>query len=58
MIDISGIRITRKQFINNIENKLNDSEFQKDISGLIRSEIKFDFDEAWEYVKIKIAENM
>jgi predicted nucleotidyltransferase component of viral defense system len=57
-LDMSGTRITRKQFINNIENKLNDSEFRKDIAGLIRSEIIFDFDEAWEYLKIKLVENM
>lgn len=57
-LDMSGTRITRKQLINNIENKLYDPEFQKDISGLIRSEIIFDFDVAWEYVKIKLVENM
>lgn len=40
------------------ENKLHDPEFQKDISGLLRPGIKFDFNEAWDYLRIKLVENM
>ncbi len=57
-LEMSGIRITRKQFIHNMENKLDDPEFQKDIAGLIRPGIKFDFHEAWEYVRDKLIRNM
>jgi predicted nucleotidyltransferase component of viral defense system len=55
---LSGAKITRKQYIINVESKLHDPEFQKDISGLLRPGINIDFNEAWEFIRIKLVENM
>jgi len=38
--------------------KLRDPEFQKDIAGLLRPGINLDFNEAWEYIRIELVENM
>ena len=44
---MSGVRISKKQYIKNIESKLQDPNFRGDIEGLLRPGISFDFDQAW-----------
>jgi predicted nucleotidyltransferase component of viral defense system len=45
--ELSGVRISKKQYIKNIESKLQDPDFRGDIEGLLRPGIGFDFDQAW-----------
>ena len=57
-LGLSGRSVTRKQYVNNINKKLNDPEFQKDIFGLLKPGIQFDFNEAWDNVRFRLIENM
>lgn len=47
---VSGVRISKKQYIKNIESKLQDPDFKGDVTGLLRPDIEFDFDQAWAYL--------
>jgi len=47
---MSGVRISKKQYIKNIESKLQDPDFKGDVTGLLLPDIKFDFDQAWTYL--------
>lgn len=42
-----GIVISNTDFITNVEQKLNDNEFNGDVAGLIRQEIIYNANEAW-----------
>ncbi|MBL7112438.1 MAG: nucleotidyl transferase AbiEii/AbiGii toxin family protein [Bacteroidales bacterium] len=50
-LDLSKVSITKKEYINNIEKKINDPEFMKDIAGILRPGISFDFGRAWEKIR-------
>ena len=42
---------SNNDFIINVEEKLKDNEFNGDVSGLIRTEIIYDENKAWENIK-------
>lgn len=45
---------TQKQFLRNIELKEQDPDFTGDIEGLLRTEIEYDQEQAFEWVKAEI----
>ena len=49
---------TRKQFMANVANKINDPEFIGDILGLLRPGIIYDNMEAFELIRKEILENL
>ena len=57
-LDLSKTKISKKQFINNIEKKITDPEFIKDIAGLLRPDISFNFEKCWETIKVNLIERM
>ncbi|MFA5859623.1 MAG: nucleotidyl transferase AbiEii/AbiGii toxin family protein [Elusimicrobiota bacterium] len=53
-INLTLSKISRVELINNVEAKLKNMDFRNDMTGLIRPEIKYDIDNAWEFVKEKL----
>jgi len=53
-INLTHSAISGKELIKNVESKLQNSDFRNDIEGLIRPDIKYDIDNAWESVKEKL----
>ena len=51
-------RVTYKQYIANMEAKIQDKEFRDDIKGLLRHEVSFDIDKGWEEVKKHVIERL
>ena len=49
---------TRKQFLANIETKLKDNEFITDMYAIIRPGISYRIEEAWEFVREILVENI
>jgi predicted nucleotidyltransferase component of viral defense system len=49
MLD-SGLRISRREFLNNMGKKMDDAEFRNDMTGLLRPGIVYDIDAAWQLV--------
>ena len=46
----SGSRVSRQEFLNNMEKKMFDDEFRNDTAGLLRPGIAYDIDAAWKLV--------
>jgi predicted nucleotidyltransferase component of viral defense system len=57
-ISLDGLSISSTDFIRNVEEKLKDSEFNGDITGLIRPDINYDENEAWLRLKSKLFEKL
>jgi predicted nucleotidyltransferase component of viral defense system len=57
-IENDGLNILKADFINNVEDKLKDEEFNGDIVGLIRPEITYDGDKAWLKLKNNLFEKL
>ena len=55
---VVGQSPTRKQFIQNMEAKMLDAEFLGDLAALIRTDEKYDQEEAYELVKTEIIEKL
>ena len=53
-----GNRITKKQFLRNMDLKMKETEFMDDIEGLLRPGLEFNPEEAYELVKSKIIEQL
>ena len=51
-------RITKKQFLRNMDLKMKEKEFLNDIEGLLRPGMEFNHEEAYELVKAKIIEEL
>ena len=49
---------TSREFINNMDEKMEDDAFKGDIVGLLRTEVKFNIDEAYELIKLKLLEKI
>lgn len=49
---------TRKQFLANMEAKLKDNEFITDMYAIIRPGISYRIEEAWEFVREILVENI
>jgi len=49
-----NLSISKKDFTDNMEEKIKDKEFIGDISGLLKPGINYDISEAWDYLKKNI----
>lgn len=49
---------TAKQFLLNMEEKMNDQEFEKDIFAILRPGVKYDHHKAYEFVKTELLEKI
>lgn len=43
--------ISREEYLDNVNAKLSDPDFQNDLTGLIRPGIEFDFNKSWDFLK-------
>lgn len=57
-ISKENLSITSKDFIDNMEDKIQDNEFIGDISGLLRPGINYNISVAWAYLKQNILSNI
>lgn len=53
-LEHEGLRVSSREFIHSIEEKLQDDSFHGDVVGLIRPEIQYDGNEAWFKIKEKM----
>lgn len=53
-----GNSVTQKQFLENMEKKIEDSDFIGDMIGLPRIDIEYDINEAYEFVKANLLEKV
>lgn len=53
-----GNEVTRKEFIENMDKKIEDSDFMGDMNGLLRSGISYNINEAYEFVKTNLLEKI
>jgi predicted nucleotidyltransferase component of viral defense system len=53
-----GNRISRKEFLNNMDEKISDSEFRGDINGLLRPGLSYDIEKSYEIVRKEILEHL
>jgi predicted nucleotidyltransferase component of viral defense system len=53
-----GNDVTQKEFIENMEKKIEDADFRGDMNGLLRNGIIYDINEAYELVKKEILEKI
>jgi predicted nucleotidyltransferase component of viral defense system len=51
-----GHSITKEDYLKNVDDKLNDGEFQGDITSLLRPEVEFEFASGWKNVRDKVIE--
>ncbi|GAA0875442.1 nucleotidyl transferase AbiEii/AbiGii toxin family protein [Wandonia haliotis] len=53
-----GNAVTQKEFLENMEKKIEDADFIGDMNGLLRSGIAYDINEAYEFVKTNLLEKI
>jgi predicted nucleotidyltransferase component of viral defense system len=53
-----GNKVTQNQFIENMEKKILDPDFQGDMNGLLRSGIEYEIAEAYDFVKTNLLEKI
>ncbi len=53
-----GNEVTQKEFIHNMEKKIEDADFTGDMYGLLRNGIEYNINEAYEFVKKEILEKI
>lgn len=53
-----GNQVTQKEFLENMEKKIEDDDFIRDMNGLPRSGIDYDIKDAYEFVKKEILEKI
>lgn len=54
----NGLSVTYKEFMQNLENKMNNVDFVKDISGLIRPGIHYQIDKLYQLVKLELIDRL
>ena len=57
-ISNENLSITSKDFIDNIEEKIDDDEFTGDLAGLLSPDIKYDHSVAWAYLRENVISNL
>lgn len=50
--------VTQKEFLQNMEKKIEDADFAKDMNGLLRSGIDYNINEAYKFVKANLLEKI
>ena len=53
-----GNDVTQKEFLDNMDKKIEDADFMGDMNGLLRSGIEYNINEAYEFVKINLLEKI
>ncbi|MDT4879807.1 hypothetical protein FQZ97_1155150 [compost metagenome] len=53
-----GNTVTQKEFLENIEEKIEDADFTGDMNGLLRSGIAYDVNKAYGLIKKEILEKI
>lgn len=53
-----GVRISSKQFVQNLKSKMDDEQFTHDMDNLIHPEIEYSIEEAYESVMSKLVESI
>jgi len=53
-----GNEVTQKEFLDNMDKKIEDADFMGDMNGLLRSGISYNINEAYEFVKINLLEKI
>lgn len=53
-----GHSISQREFIENMEKKISDKDFTGDMTGLLRSEIKFNMAEGYQFIKKNLLEKI
>lgn len=53
-----GNEVTQKEFLENMEKKIEDADFTGDMNGLLRSGIEYDIKQAYEFVKTNLLERV
>lgn len=53
-----GNTVTQKEFLENMEKKIEDSDFKGDLNGLLRSGIVYNINEAYEFVRTNLLERI
>ncbi|WP_281335976.1 nucleotidyl transferase AbiEii/AbiGii toxin family protein [Flavobacterium eburneipallidum] len=53
-----GNHVTQKEFLENMDKKIEDPDFRGDMNGLLRSGIEYEVNEAYEYVKTNLLEKI
>lgn len=53
-----GNEVTQKEFLDNMDKKIQDADFMGDMNGLLRSGINYDINEAYEFVKTNLLEKI
>lgn len=51
-------RVSKKEFLDNMDKKIEDADFKGDMNGLLRSGIAYDINEAYEFVKTNLLEKV
>lgn len=54
----AGKSPTRKQFLNKLMKKIDQTEFYGDMKGLLRPDIRYDHNEAWDQVREQFIEKI
>lgn len=53
-----GNKVTQKEFLENMEKKIEDADFTGDMNGLLRSGIAYEINDAYELVKSNLLEKI
>lgn len=53
-----GNFVSRKEFLENLEKKIEDADFKGDMNGLLRSGIVYDINEAYDFIKTNLLEKI
>lgn len=53
-----GNDVSQKEFLENMEKKIEDADFRGDMNGLLRNGIAYDINVAYEFVKKEILEKI
>jgi hypothetical protein len=51
-------KVSQAEFLQNMEEKIGDPDFLGDMQGLLRPEIHYDIEKAYEFVKKKLLEKI
>jgi adenine C2-methylase RlmN of 23S rRNA A2503 and tRNA A37 len=53
-----GNKVTQNEFLKNINLKIEDADFIGDMNGLLRSDVNYDINSAYEFVKTNLLEKI
>lgn len=57
-MDFVDCKVSKKQYQNNVKEKLPHPDFRNDLNGLLRSDIEYNIEKAWEEVNTKLIDKL